>query len=530
DVYVLPYGETEKTVFSEGNTDTYGTQIVPFVDGSDRLYAERIGAKAFSKLGISSDYKVASANYYGKTTNTGGIAGLSGTSEFTLEEDKEYVVLFNAKQTGVMHIANLTLEYEKPSELTRIEADFGKVAVGSKLSPKVTWYSGSKKIDGEAGSVATEIVEDSDNILLKTSGGDIIAVADGTAKIKVTGTLNGKSRSVEVTLVITHPNARVEEATTAKVYITATSGAVLENVSGAVVGSQIDAAVNTTVSVTAPKTTPDGKVFKYWKNLSSDSVYSTSESISFKVASNISLMAVYAEKENGYLVEFANANRNIVSSKYLNSGDAIIAPALPYLTGYGVATSWSSYPEIVGTSDVQSIAEYGAPESVAVTVIGGTSDKTEYSYNDKVTVTANAAPSGRVFSHWTRDGQVVSYNSVYSFYAWDDATITANYAASAPSAFPSVIIDVSVRNDGGANAYMMELVGFEGKQILERGILFGGSGLSLSGGTVYKAVSVLGATQFSAMTPDTSFDVSAVRAYVVYNDNGIIRIAYSAER
>ena len=76
----------------------------------------------------------------------------------------------------------------------------------------------------------------------------------------------------------------------------------------------------------------------------------------------------------------------------------------------------------------------------------------------------------------------------------------------------------------------MELVGFEGKTILERGILFGGSGLTLTSGTVYKATSVLGAAQFSAMMPDTSFTISAVRAYVVYNDNGTIRIAYSAEK
>ena len=75
---------------------------------------------------------------------------------------------------------------------------------------------------------------------------------------------------------------------------------------------------------------------------------------------------------------------------------------------------------------------------------------------------------------------------------------------------------------------MMELVGFEGKQILERGILFGGSELTISDDTVYKAASVLGANQFSAMVPDTTLKIEAVRAYVVYSDNGAIRVAYSA--
>ena len=314
---------------------------------------------------------------------------------------------------------------------------------------------------------------------------------------------------------------------TAKVYITAPSGVTLEDVSGATQDSQLDVSINTPVSATAPQTA-DNKEFKYWKNLSNGSVYSVNNAISFNVASNISLMAVYAEKTSGYLVEFANANREILKSEYLATGAAINAPELPYLTGFGEAKAWSAYPEVVGTSDIQSVAEYDAPKAVSITVVNGSADKASYNYNDKVTVTADAAPSGWVFSHWTRGNQVVSYSSTYSFHAWTDATLTANYAYAAPKAFPSVVLDDAVRTDGGAQAYMMELVGFEGKQILERGILFGGSELTISDDTVYKAASVLGANQFSAMVPDTTLKIEAVRAYVVYSDNGAIRVAYSA--
>ena len=208
DVYVFPYGETEKTVFSEGNADTYGTKIEPFALAGSLLYAERIGAKAFSALGISNDKKVASANYYGTTTNTRGIAGLSGTSEFALEEDKEYVLIFNAKQTGVMHISNLTLEYVKPTGvLTSIEAELDGVTVGSELSPKVTWYSESKKIDGSDGEVSIDVVEDSENILLKAEDGRVFAIGEGSATVKVTGTLKGKSKSVEVPITVSAQNA-----------------------------------------------------------------------------------------------------------------------------------------------------------------------------------------------------------------------------------------------------------------------------------------------------------------------------------
>ena len=352
--------------------------------------------------------------------------------------------------------------------------------------------------------------------------GIIRAVSDGNTIIKATfGNI-----TATLPLTVTHPNPRVEDATTAKVYITAPAGVTLD-VDGTLQGSQLDKAVGTKISATAPESAGN-KDFKYWLNLSNGSVYSTDASVSFNLASNTSLMAVYAEKESGYLVEFANANREVIKSEYLAEGAAVVAPALPKLTGYGVAKEWSAHPEVVGKSDIQSVAQYDAPKTVSITVVGGTSAKATYDYNELVTVTANAASEGKVFSHWTRGGQIVSYSPTYSFYAWADATLTANYAASALSNFPAVIIDDATRTDGGNTAYMMELVGFAGKKVLERGFLFGVPGLDLHGGATYKAVSVLGANQFSAMAPESG--ATAVRAYVVYLDGDVIRIAYSAER
>ena len=399
-------------------------------------------------------------------------------------------------------VANKTMplnSYQEVSLVTTIDGN-------EKALSGATWTSTNESVASVRDDCVIRTHSDGDTII-KAAFGDVVAT---------------------LPLTVTHPNARVEDATTAKVYITATNGVVLEDVVGTVQGSQIDTAVNTSVSAKAPEVTSDGKTFKYWKNLSNGSVYSTNDIISFKVASNISLMAVYADVASGYLVEFANATREIVKSEYLASGDSIVAPPLPSMTGYGKAKEWSKYPETVGKSDVQSVAIYDAPAKVEISVVNGSADKATYDYDELVTVVADAAPAGQVFSHWTRNGQVVSYNSTYSFYAWADATLTANYATSALSNFPAVIIDEVTRTDGESTAYMMELVGFAGKTILERGLLFGASGLDLHGGTLYKATSVLGATQFTAMAPESG--ASAVRAYVVYMDNGVIRIAYSAEK
>ena len=417
-----------------------------------------------------------------------------------------------------------------PSSISFSDLDDAEVSVN--LSGDRTMKVGEENdlsatimVDGTEKNIAGIKWTSTNESVATVKNGIVTALSDGDTIIKATA----GELTATLPLTVTHPNGRVEEATTAKVYITATDGASLENVLGTTAESQLDIPVNTAVSATAPKTVGD-KEFKYWKNLSTGSVYSVDNKIDFNVVSNIALMAVYAEKTNGYLVEFANANREIISSGYFASGASVTAPALPSLTGYGKAKGWSAYPEVVGSSDIQAVAEYDAPKEVSITVVNGSADASSYNYNDKVTVTADAAPEGQVFSHWTRGSQIVSYSPEYSFFAWSDATLTANYASSAPSAFPTVILDDAVRDDGNADAYMMETVGFEGKQILEKGILFGGSGLTVSDGTVYKAASVSGAKQFTAMVPDTSFEITAVRAYVVYNDNGVIRIAYSAEK
>ena len=47
-----------------------------------------------------------------------------------------------------------------------------------------------------------------------------------------------------------------------------------------------------------------------------------------------------------------------------------------------------------------------------------------------LTVTADEAPEGQRFSHWTiEDGTIVSYNAIWSFYAERNIALTANYAA-----------------------------------------------------------------------------------------------------
>lgn len=42
----------------------------------------------------------------------------------------------------------------------------------------------------------------------------------------------------------------------------------------------------------------------------------------------------------------------------------------------------------------------------------------QYAYDTRLSVTLDesAVPAGQKFSHWVKDGQIVSYDNVYSFY------------------------------------------------------------------------------------------------------------------
>jgi hypothetical protein len=96
---------------------------------------------------------------------------------------------------------------------------------------------------------------------------------------------------------------------------------------------------------------------------------------------------------------------------------------------------------------VGEIKVYGAATELAQydLTIGGAAYKA--SYNDKVTLTASAKQSGKVFSHWTKDGQIVSYDKEYTFFATADATVEAVYAASAPEAKACYTVNYAVVDD-----------------------------------------------------------------------------------
>ena len=75
---------------------------------------------------------------------------------------------------------------------------------------------------------------------------------------------------------------------------------------------------------------------------------------------------------------------------------------------------------------------YEAPDTYNLTIDGQAYNEIEY--NSKVTVTAPEKKGEQVFSHWTKNGEPISYDRSYEFYASGNDTIEAVYADTAPEA------------------------------------------------------------------------------------------------
>ena len=126
-----------------------------------------------------------------------------------LDSGEYYVVISFVKGSGAsthswatyFKTKGITLTpYVAPPELTKIEADFGEVRVGNKISPEIKWFVNDVESDGTNGTSTVEIIDNEDGALIETQSGEIYAIAEASATLKVSGTLNGITKSVEVTV------------------------------------------------------------------------------------------------------------------------------------------------------------------------------------------------------------------------------------------------------------------------------------------------------------------------------------------
>ena len=304
----------------------------------------------------------------------------------------------------------------------------------------------------------------------------LTAVNDGETTITVTPYFNGVAQTPvhTKTVSVTYPNASVNynpnflvDAVVGTEGFSAEARALITSEDLAI-GEVDTAELGSTVKLKAKST--DGLKFLYWYNGNSKVILSDAEEYKFQVGTKAAIYAKYA-RVGEELTEYATAAGQIVGS----------------LDGETKTKTIGSYYTLI----------YKEAAAAA---------------NALVEKTATLAD----FVCWVKDNKVVSYNDTYKYYPWTGEEVVAESTEGEKSNVPAVVLF----KDG--NAYMLELVNFEGKTIVEKGILFANGGTPTVDSFGAKAVATTDKAQFTAST-----DASVARAYVIYLDGGKYRVAYS---
>ena len=144
-------------------------------------------------------------------THTNSSAVSPATGDPVVIEKGEYYLIFTnemgAKDTsdGRYYGYLKSLDFERTFALTSIEADLGDVRLGEELKPELKFFSGADEIDGSAATVSIDVIENDNEALIKTQSGKVFAVGLGDAKIKVSATLAGVTKSEEIELTVLEP-------------------------------------------------------------------------------------------------------------------------------------------------------------------------------------------------------------------------------------------------------------------------------------------------------------------------------------
>ncbi|AYF40960.1 hypothetical protein CN246_04455 [Ethanoligenens harbinense] len=192
---------------------------------------------------------------------------------------------------------------------------------------------------------------------------------------------------------------------------------------------------------TLTETPADGYQFLYWQDTTSGKILSQSASYTFTMDSDMYMTAVFEQTKTAtHMVTFVNGitGETIKSVTVDNSVTDISSyePADPYAFGC-TFKDWKETKEADGS--IVETAEF-TPASLtdSLTVTGGTqSGSGSYASKSVVTVTADAAPSGKQFSCWQdASGNILSYGAIYSFCITGDLSVTAVYVDSTSTVEP----------------------------------------------------------------------------------------------
>lgn len=176
--------------------------------------------------------------------------------------------------------------------------------------------------------------------------------------------------------------------------------------------------------------------YEYVGHINQGKLISTlNQAVSIRVTEN-TYVQYYFKTAGEVAIIFMDTNLNFVTTRYTdNDGvtptNKIIineANPLPLYSNFSKpglsASGWTSdgitaidFSTATFTSDTVVYPLYSTSvNNLTLSITNGTASVAgPYDFNEVVTVTANAAPENYTFSHWRKDGVIVSYDSQYTF-------------------------------------------------------------------------------------------------------------------
>ena len=281
----------------------------------------------------------------------------------------------------------------------------------------------------------------------------------------------------------------------------------LVTASGYTAGEIADVALGEKITLTANNT--DDYTFLYWMNNSNNMYLGEEPTYTFDATSNLAISAVYTKSGNTRYDYFTDVGERIATA----FGTAPQAPEIPSKIGYDTsAVNWEIKLEHKRADYEAYAPDYSAAVAKTFDV---NYDDGNVEYNEEITLTTKDSD----FRWWKKGDKVVGYEKTYTFYAWGSETVRAileGGVLTAAEKKPAVVLF------SNGNEHMLELVGFDGIEIVEKGILFAESGKPTIGSTLAKAKSRTDNKQFAAKS-----DYTVARAYVVYKDGANLKVVYS---
>ena len=535
------YGAKAIAELKLNGAGTYSADVTNYVKdlaGNDYIFvlaSEDVSGKEYLNLDFETIKLTKDTDYKGYGAFNKAIDTSSGAAKVDAENPGDGIIILNAFGSGKTISAG---EKYKVSADVKNLSDADKRFTVALADSSASYIAGENTVNipsGQSANVQFEITAGAEAVQNGVCAA-VIYSADGGAfevdnvKIVSESAVEIDKNSVRLDVETAKENPQPVE-NTVSVTLSTTGDSITVDSENVGASSVKDYAVGRTLALSA-----NGEgTFMYWKDADSGLIVSYNKDYEFTVGSARKLIAIFAENGGAY-VTFKNINGFVLAEGLASS---LTVPKDPYVYGYEFAgwyvgnnekTSLKAGDRIDVSENTVYFAGFGKKETAYKITVNG--EEKTYSYNDKVTVVADAEKDGKTFSYWKKDGKAASYDKEYSFYATADSVLEAVYGENAESKNVLVMAN-PVMADETRIAFFAERNISSDCEIIETGILMGkAEGLTLESASI-KAVAKSKAQngQYTVRKKGVvSGETWYAKAYVIYRDStGSAQTIYSNE-